>query len=404
MPENLLPDLLLPNVDHLELLTVIQQHYRSSRSTTDDDVVYPNADPYALKIRHKDGRITMIEPGPVFSVQELEALQEKVRTQLVESPGTAVEVCIMFSSSPVKGSFTHPSGRVQILPAPPQAPRPPVLYADHPFVLEFPIRQSHNGFITTQRRTRGVLEWTWILNVLLRANIKSIGPRSGHMWALCLQGREGPPTQAQVQWAQEYYMIDSFKLVQDEFTKTSPLLIPEMHHGEYYAARYIVSDDLVIPDSLSGLLDRVANLSADDHRRFMRATQWMYVANAVWDHHVSSSYIALVAAIESLAHRSTSSKPCQTCGKDTSPGPTQRFQDFIEEHAPTPGAAENKKWLYHMRSDLVHGLYLLQFDESVFGLPLTTTYLEQSGAYTDLYQIVRLVLVNWLQRRESGTA
>src|SRR2546425_8339205 len=42
-------------------------------------------------------------------------------------------------------------------------------------------------------------------------------------------------------------------------------------------------------------------LSRENRRRLFRAARWIYAAREVWDYSTSSSYIALIAALESLA-------------------------------------------------------------------------------------------------------
>ncbi len=41
--KNLVTRLLLPGIDEYELLWVIEDHYRSARSTPEDEIIYPNA-------------------------------------------------------------------------------------------------------------------------------------------------------------------------------------------------------------------------------------------------------------------------------------------------------------------------------------------------------------------------
>lgn len=388
MPENLLPKLLPPdisNVDDYELLFVIEQRYGPGGSSSKDELIYPSSEKHSLKVFFKDGRILSIEPGLAFSVDDLRFLREMVHTQLFESAGSAVGVDILFSSRPIKGSFRSVSDSIQILPAPPEAPRPSVLQADHPFAIEFPVRQSHNGFITNKRRMRGSLEWTWILNALLRANIKYIGPRMQHLWVLCPGEQEDAPSHSRIKWAQEFYMIDKFPPYHDEFTPGSVPGLPQIPHSKYYSSDYWGSDELEIPDTLSSILDLIANLSAEDYRRFIQASQWMYVSNAVWDHHISSSFIAMTIAVESLIDLNAWPKS----------GPTKRFRGFIERYAPHLDPSEAKK-LYKIRSDLAHGWGLLHWDEPAWFFLTGVNELRDRRAIDQLFLAAQQVLINWL--------
>jgi hypothetical protein len=53
MEKNLIPDLLPAGAEDDELLQLLQRHYGSARSTSDNDVVYPNAEEFALRVHCK---------------------------------------------------------------------------------------------------------------------------------------------------------------------------------------------------------------------------------------------------------------------------------------------------------------------------------------------------------------
>ena len=230
MENNLIRDLLPAGAEDDELLQLFQHHYGSARSTPDNDVVYPNTEKFALRVQCKSGKISDIEPGPGFSNEELTILKAKVASELVASPATKIERTILFSSHPVKGC--HRSGvHLQMGEAPESAPKPAVMKADHPFVFEFPLRQSSDPFITIQRRSRQSLEWTWFLNAVLRTRIKAIGPRADYHWVASLSGNK-TPTQADVIWGQEFYTIDGFKTQDDGFSACGEPHIARIPHEE----------------------------------------------------------------------------------------------------------------------------------------------------------------------------
>lgn len=268
------------------------------------------------------------------------------------------------------------------------------MIADHPFVFEFPLRQSSDAFITIQRRTRKSLEWTWFLNAVLRTRITFIGPRADYHWSICLS--EDPAlTQAGVKWSQEFYTIDGFKTQGDGFSACDEPNIAIIPYQDYYGVDVYRWDEFVAPDNLDALVGAFANLKPEDRLRFLRACQWVYVAYAHWVTHASSFYIALVAAIESLLPAAPTSEHCSVCGRDKGPGPTQRFQDFVEAH--TKGeTASKRKPLYALRSKLAHGGGLLQLDERPWAFSFTTSALEERDRWTELSTVVREVLIHWL--------
>ena len=390
---NLIPDLLPPGAEDDELLQLLQRHYGSARSTPDSDVVYPNTEKFALLVRCKSGRVKEIEPGPGFSEEEFAALKDKIVSQLVASPATKIERTILFSSHPVKGCLRS-DPHFQICAAPASAPKPEQTIADHPFVFEFPLAQSSDAFITSQRKTRKTLEWTWFLNAVLRTRIKAIGPRADYHWSLCMCGNDAL-TQANIKWAQEFYTIDNFRTQDDGFSACDEPHVAKIPFENYYAADVYRWNEFVVPDNLDALIEAFANLKPEDRFRFLRACQWVYVAYAHWVTHASSFYIALVAAIESLLPAAPKSERCPECGRDKGPGPTQLFHDFVEAHTKSE-TASNRKPLYALRSKLAHGLGLLQLDERPWAFSFNTSALQERESWTELYNVVREVLINWL--------
>jgi len=328
MPDNLLSQLDAPELDHYELLTLMGRHWGGSCTTEDNSVLYPCTESYVIKVRTKDDRIVSIEPGPGCSDAALALLKEKVRTTLVESSGSVIRADILFSSKPVKGSFRAAKDRFQIYPPPINAPRPGVLSADHPFILEFPLKSSSDGFVTNNRAMRRALELTWTLNALLRASITRIGPRARHLWGLIQTDQLKGPTQNDVKWVQEYYAIDGLPIQYADFSQACPEQVRVIPHDEYYDSLFIMSDDLVLPDNITQMLDKVEGLDLVERRRFTRAARWMHAAIPLHFHLISSCFVALVSAVEALIPESEEQEICPTCHKDRSSGPTHRLGEW----------------------------------------------------------------------------
>ncbi len=204
-------------------------------------------------------------------------------------------------------------------------------------------------------------------------------------------------TQADVNWGQEFYTIDGFKTQDGDFSACDERHIAKVPSEEYYAAAAYGWEEFVVPENLDEMINAFANLKPQNRFRFLRACQWAYVAHAHWVTHASSFYIALVAAIESLLPAVPASEKCPTCGLDRGPGPTQQFQDFVEAHTKSE-TASSRKPLYALRSKLSHGRSLLQLDERPWTFSFNTSALEEREKWTELYNVVREVLINWLLR------
>jgi hypothetical protein len=397
MPDNLLSQFDAQGLDHYELLTLMGSHWGGSCTTEDNSVLYPCTKSYVVKVRTKNDRIVSIEPGPGFTESALNLLKNKVRTTLIESIGSIIRADILFSSKPVKGSFRPTNGQFQIIPAPDHAPAPPMMMADHPFILEFQMIASSEGSVTNNRAMRRALELTWTLNALLRTSITRIGPRARHLWGLIQTDQLKVPTQDDVKWVQEYYAIDGLPIQYANFSPSYPEQVRVIPHDEYYDSLFFISDDLVLPDNITQMLDKVESLDSVEQRRFMRAARWMHAATPLHFHLISSCFVALVSAVEALMPESEGQEICPTCHKDRSSGPTQRFQDFVEAYAPASDPEEkNRKWLYRIRSDLAHGRDLLRFDSAPWDWSLNTTSETEREALDQLFRIVRKVIVNWL--------
>jgi hypothetical protein len=113
---------------------------------------------------------------------------------------------------------------------------------------------------------------------------------------------------------------------------------------------------------------------------------------------MSSYFLACVQAFETLVDR-PSPQPCPTCGKDTGPGPTKLFQDFIEKHC--PASEVDKKilsQLYSVRSALAHGHYLFQLDEApwAFSLAATVASFHEQDISRSAITVAKEDLRNWL--------
>jgi len=403
MTRNLL-DILAPReTDGYELLTVLERHYKSAGVGDRDELVYPSSPAYSLRVRWEDGRVARIEPGPGFKADELDGLRSAIRERLVESPGTKVATSVLFSS-PRRVSGYFRASRLQIMPASTIAPQPDETLGQHPFYLQSMIRQSVDGFLTNQRWSRLNLERAWTLNALLRVHVKAHGPRLPHLWTLCKHQAEQNPAQWHTHWTQEFYIDPGLPGFLDDFAPIDVGPISQIPHDEYYALDHLPGgDDLVLPDSLGQMLDALEGLGHADRRRFMRAARWMAAARDSWDHHVSSYYVALVAAIESL---SSDDEPprCKECRQVRDV--TKRFAQFVEQYAPESEAdAISRKRLYAIRSDLEHGRVLFDIDEAPWAmLMLTPNWLEQREAFDGLSRLVKRVVVGWLRTRQKKAA
>ena len=423
MRHGLLAELVPPGVDDYELLGLLQEHYGIPGASGPNESVYPSSNDYVVKIHWRDGRVTTLERGPQYSPAHENSLRWAVRTQLVESPGTVVTTWVLFSSPRIVNGYFR-SDQLQILPPSAAAPRPRELHGEHPFHLQFAVRESRNNFITNMRRRRFAWETAMILNVLLRTQVKVHGMRSKKMWALCVHDddvshgrapsairsvfrrfrscvrRAGGRSQTDwhVHWSQEYYNDPDLPGLAVELASPGCPPLAQVPHEEYYGADFVPGDDyVVVPDSLDQMLRAVAQLEHKERRALMRASAWVAAANQLWGDHVSSWYVGLVAAIEALVG-DESVERCPECRQVRNV--SRRFQAFVERYVPAAKDEPTRARLYRLRSDLAHGRSLLQIDETSWSVLINPpNSLDQEETYRSLGRLVKRVLVGWLSER-----
>jgi hypothetical protein len=135
-----------------------------------------------IKLTFSDNKqIVAIEPGPASDTAQWEQVVEEIERT---GPYKVGRDC-SFSSFRVAGSWREKRSGVQILPPPADAPRAPVEMAEHPFILEYPVKVSELSPITNFRRMREHRQLTFLLNVLLAG-----APRSNRaVPSICGQSR-----------------------------------------------------------------------------------------------------------------------------------------------------------------------------------------------------------------------
>jgi hypothetical protein len=370
----------LDKVDHDELLAIFDIRYHTSWRISDDEIAFPAANDHRLKVQVRHGRIAKIVAGDSLSGQELDELLDQVKADLMD------DRIAEYGSLPM-----------QILPPPPEAPLPPSMGGDHPFVLEYPIRAWRTPALRHRRRFKNVLEWALVLNALLYGSIKhSGGPRSRHLWAV--KSGEFEPCF----WAKESYVVPGYPDYVNALAGQG-VTLPVVPAQEYFGDRNkLIRADLIdrffVPDNLDKLIAAFSCLEGAKRRRFLQSAAAIYATDGLWDVSVSSYFLACVQAIETFVDP-LPRIPCSTCKKDIGPGPTKRFRETIEKYRGAVGV--DKKvldGLYRVRSALTHGSYLFQMDEAPWSVGYASSVM-QTKEFDDsrlATTVAREVLRNWL--------
>ena len=122
-------------VDHGELTEILLHHFKTAIQQTDNEVLYPgHSTEYAVRLIYGRRGLKAIMPGPRLTDEDIKTIRRSVKEELLAPSGERVGSRILFAAVPVEG-FCRYRDRFQIIPVPPDAPRPNVLMADHPFII-----------------------------------------------------------------------------------------------------------------------------------------------------------------------------------------------------------------------------------------------------------------------------
>jgi hypothetical protein len=399
MPVNLLIDA-WKGVDSHELRLLLDKHIGGpgqydSESGRPETLFLPLArDLCQVGLVFRDKKIVAIEPGPAFDSAQWKRISEAITESLL---GGSLKIGrdYSFSGFRVQGSWRGEQSRVQILPPPEGAPRAPVEIAEHPFILEFPVRSSDFWPLTNHRRIRDHRKVTMLLNILLAGGVTFPPTRPRHFWAHVPKADGLPETM----WVQQSYLADLGDLVLDELSPPGAERLRELEPEQYYARSGYDGGGLRLPADLDESIRRYFLLPQERRAKFDRATFWMDMATRQWTVSVSLSFACLVSAVESLTDRGTTHRvhcpACQADSQHEAPGATERFRAFFEAYAPGASLRNRRSQIYALRSEILHGSDLMQLDQDLaFGWDPPGW--NERQLHEELWNLTRIALRNWL--------
>ena len=348
-----------------------------------------------LALTFRDRRIVAIEPGPAFDGAEWQRISEEIEISVLAGP-MKVGREYSFSSFRVTGSWRGDRSGVQILPPPDGTPRAPVEIAQHPFILEFPVRASDRWRLTNYRRLREHRKLTLLLNILLAGRTSLQARQSEHLWALVPRDDHGH----EIKWVQPFFFAKLGNAVSDRLSPRPGERLEELEPREYYTTVGHDGMGLRVPTDLDESLCCYTALSADNRGKFDRATFWIDVASRQWSISFSASFAALVSAIKSLTGRGDVHQfECPICHRPTQhevPGAVRRFKDFFDTYASGGALAKQRDDMYSLRSGILHGGNLMQFDLQLdFGWDPPAW--NERELHQELWGLTRVALRNWLK-------
>lgn len=338
-----------------------------------------------------DGKLKNIRCGQAFDSAKWERIKTKI-DHAIEGGEIKIGRDYSFSSARVEGSWRGALSRVQILPPPDDAPRAPSPIAEHPFILEFPFRTSDSGALTNRRRIQDHRKHTMLLNVLLNRGISFQSTRSAHFWAN-VPDEEG----FRGKWAQRFFPASVGLFIVDDLSTPASAALEVVAPEDYYSRAD--NDPLRVPADLDESICRYRHVPAVERNKFELAIFWLDKARRLFDVAVSSSFIALVTAAESMTKRGVTHRSrCDECGcmiTHDEPGATKNFKVFFETYAPdsTPSMRER---MYRLRSGIAHGTQIMRLDQDI-AYGWDPTEWSQTELHWDLWNLTRTALRNWLK-------
>ena len=382
---NLLPKKWANIDDPHELRILLDKHIGGpgqydGRSKNPDKFYLPLAGSACrIALTFQGKRIVAIDRGVSFDLADWRRVRQQIDKSLFDV-SLKVGRDYSFSSFRVSGSWRGRRSGVQILPPPDEAPSAPYEMAEHPFILEFPVKASDLWPLTNYRRMREHRNLTFLLNVLLAGHMSFQPRRSQHIWAVIhpLTG-----TDPEIRWVQQFYFGPLGEVVIDEPSPVSSELIEEIEPNEYFVKIGHDGKGLRVPTDLDDLICRYQQLSGANRSKFNRAMFWMYQSIRVWTLSMSASFAAVVSAVEALTDR------------QLIPAATQRFHDFFETYAPGGSLKKRRKKMYDLRSNIFHGSDLMEFDQDL-SFSRDPRGWDERELDEELRSLTRLAIRNWL--------
>jgi hypothetical protein len=388
-PVDVTLDLRIGEVDDSELAVVLSSVLPRGAQFRPTEVEYRNAnDECALALTYRAGKIVAAHAGPAMRGDLLETIIEAISRALLGDQVTKICRWTLFSSRPVEGHWRY-RDELQIVPAPVDAPRPPYLMAQHPFILDFQFTDSSDFVVRQSRYLRRAADSALIFNLLLNSRIDSPLNRGKKHWVFI----PSPDATPEVVWAQEGYMIPNFQYIVADLPAPSAREMDRQPADDYFDRRSPHQDTLAVPSEIDELYAAFVNLSREERERFLRACFWYRTSFSVWHDAQSLTLTSLVNAVESLSGARRD--------KLDPEGATGLFIDFMKEWAPASPSASQLNRIYKARSEISHGERLLHLDQSSQTWGLSQQWLLDREVGEDATILVRGALINWLRSQVS---
>lgn len=396
----------IDEVDHYELGRVLLAFFHSSTGTEKGYKFGERDKPEFVEFvfNKKGEKIIDILLSNSFPKEMLDEISKQIEEKLIKNQNQSVGQVICFTTAPLNGHFRY-KDLFQILPVPDGAPKAPDMVSPQPFLLQYSFISSPDAMIASSRRQEEIAKWVHLLNGLLNRPISLHDDSSSHRtWVM------NPDKNHISECLQNGYNYVGFNALPGAFSPIGKE-IGRIPTNRYYSDRTgIDGNTLQIPEAMEALLDKALALREKRLKKLYRACSWYGKAFATWGVSRSSSFVALVSALESLeedpkmchgdghSHLMSTGAKCPVCGEPRF-DITLHFKELMDKFFPElKDHLEERDIIYRIRSSLAHGAALLVADWS----PGASWLMHKRGWDEDerhrfLFDIVKIVIIRWLE-------
>lgn len=398
----------LDKVDHQELMDVLLTYFKSASTFDGGNRCRLSGTAHFLEVYvDKKGTINKVVSSKRFPIKNLEEIRSLIFNTLISNQKRAVGQIIGFCDEKVEGTFRY-KDLFQIVPVPKIAPQPQVSVADHPFRLQFSYNSSSHSMTDSKRRTEKATVYVRLLNLLSKRRITFDSGFVEFNWVMETKN----PKKWTAEWRQGGYTYKGLSGRTKRYSylkRFRPIaLVPSK---KYYSERQVRGTGaLQFPNNLSKSIDLAFSLDKKDWGQFYMACSWYSQAEDIWQRSNSSSFIAMVSAIECLIDKPEQCPECDqtitvALGKCSSCKKpiyrlTQNFKNFLRKYVSFIDQFPNeKKVLYDVRSKLSHGLDLFSRDLQPWNFMIDVKTQEEAALQRNLHFIVSTAIYKWLWAR-----
>lgn len=405
---DLTQELLMEGIDPEDLVDVVTDFYGFGHQSSLEHFDYSRGGaPHAIRLTYEGTKLARITTGPAWDERDAELLVARIRTELLNPPEVSIARRILFSGYPANGYFeTIPF--FQILPVPPEAPKPPITALttnSHPLILEFQTEKFGNRSASIRRISRCFFELTIFLNAVLECPILSINTSGKTHWIAALS-EDGVSSNCTL--GIESYQFKSFKSEDKHFSPIADLVpIQTVEENQYYGRPLQLGRSLQVPENLAHLAHSYRSLRPPEKRRFLIAAFWLHQATTASSN--STSFLNSIYAIDALVPNETGGLPCSQCQRPQGKSEADKFVHFLEEVAPEESkdsiqvkAARRK--LHRTRGQLAHGKDLLSSFRDGGRLAFNPTGLGEMDSLLGALHLAKRAVVNWLKNQATTGA